>query len=410
MYSENNLISIIVPIYGVEKYLAQCIESIISQTYRNLEIILVNDGSKDNCASICDYYASLDERIIVIHKLNGGLVSARKAGMQIAKGEYIGFVDGDDWVESRMYEDLMHYAVEYKVDVVAAGHKEELDGKVVEVLYNNLPCGYYSKDDLVIDLYPKMLCTGVFSQFGVFSYLWNKIFRRDVIFNSQMDVDNRIFMAEDAACTYPTLLIANSVYITDSSCYRYRQRVDSMVKARDIDKSELDRYNFLYKHLYSKFNSSEYAVLLLPQLDLFLLSLLTVRSGLDFDDEGKLNELFAFREIPEGSKILVCGAGTFGQHLVKRIRSGNKFHLVGWVDDLFQIYKNLGLSLESMTQVNKLDYNYVLVALIDERNAENMKNRLLNYRVKSEKILMVSHYLEYPVKDLLKRFGLEIAG
>lgn len=410
MNSENNLISIIVPIYGVEKYLAQCIESIISQTYRNLEIILVNDGSNDNCGSICDYYASHDERIKVIHKPNGGLVSARKAGMQIAKGEFIGFVDGDDWIESQMYKDLMHYAVEYNVDIVAAGHKEELDGKVVEVLYNNLPSGYYSKDDLVSDLYPKMLYTGVFSQFGVFSYLWNKIFRRDVIFDSQMDVDDRIFMAEDAACTYPTLLIANSVYITDSSYYRYRQRVDSMVKARDIDKSELDRYNFLYKHLYNKFNSSEYATLLLPQLDLFLLSLLTVRSGLDFDNEGKLNELFAFREIPEGSKILVCGAGTFGQHLVKRIRNGNKFHLIGWVDDLFQIYKNLGLSLESMIQVNKLNYNYVLVALIDERNAENMKNRLLNYGVKPEKILMVSHYLEYPVKDLLKRFGLEIAG
>lgn len=403
------LLSIIVPIYNVEKYLQQCIESLISQTYSKIEIILVNDGSSDNCGAICDKYKILDKRIVVIHKENGGLVSARKAGMQIAKGEYIGFVDGDDWVEPQMYEDMMQNAVKYNVDVVAAGHKEELDGNVVEILYNNLPCGYYSKDDLVKNVYPKMLCTGIFSQFGVFSYLWNKIFRKDIIFNNQMDVDDRIFMAEDAACTYPTLLSANNVYITDSAFYRYRQRVDSMVKAREIDNTELVRYNILYNHLYRKFKTSVHASFLIPQLNLFLLSLLTVRSGLNFDNNGKLNELFAYGDVPPGSKILVCGAGTFGQHLVKRIQSGNEFNLVGWVDNLYQMYNNLGLAVESMVQVNKLIYDYVLVAFIDENNANNIKNRLLNYGVQSDKILMVSHYIDYPVTELLKRFGLEIA-
>ncbi len=398
------------PIYKVEKYLQQCIESIITQTYSRIEIILVNDGSPDNCPEICNRYKTLDKRIVIIHKENRGLVSARKAGMQIAKGEYIGFVDGDDWVKSQMFEDMMHYAVEYNVDVVLAGHKEELDGNVVEVLYNSLPTGYYSKKDLINDIYPKMLCTETFSKFGVFSYLWNKIFRKDVIFNSQMDVDDRIFIAEDAACTYPTLLHANSIYITDSTFYRYRQHVESMVKDRDIDSLELDRYNILYNHLYRKFKSSEHAKLLLPQLNLFLLSLLTVQSGLDFDNNGELNELFAFGKIPEGSNILVCGAGTFGQHIVKRIQSGNKFNLVGWVDNLYKMYKNIGLPLESMNQVNTLDYDCVLIAFIDERNAKNMKNRVLNYGVPPEKILMVSHYIEFPIKELLKRFGLEIAS
>ncbi len=410
MNSSSIPLSIIVPIYNVEQYLPQCIESLVSQTYPNLEIILVNDGSPDKSPEICDRYKTLDNRIVVIHKENGGLVSARKAGMQIAKGEFIGFVDGDDWVEPQMFDDMMHYAEKYNVDIVASGHKEELDGNVVEVLYNNLASGYYSKDDLINDLYPKMLCTGVFSQFGVFSYLWNKIFKKSIIFNNQMEVDNQIFMAEDAACTYPTFLNANSVYITNSTFYVYRQRVDSMVKIRDIDHSELNRYSILYNHLYNKFNSSEYSAFLLPQLDLFLLSLLTVRSGLDFENDGKLNELFAYRDIPEGSKIIVCGAGTFGQHLVKRTRSGNKFNQVGWVDDLYRIYKNLGLAVESITQVKKLDYDYILIAFINEKHANEIKKRLLNYGVQAEKILMVSHYIKYPIKELLKRFGLEIAG
>ena len=401
------MLSIIVPIYKVEAYLEQCIESLIRQTYSNIEIILVNDGSPDQCPAICDKYKALDQRIVVIHKSNGGLVSARKAGLKIARGEYIGYVDGDDWVEPQMYEDMVHYAQEYNVDVVVAGHKEELDGNVVEVLYNSLPSGYYSEADLATDLYPKMLCTGAFSQFGIFSYLWNKIFRKNVLYDNQMDVDDLIFMAEDAACTYPTLLSSSSIYITDSTYYRYRQRVDSMVKARDIDNSELYRYRILYNHLYRKFNATNHASLLLPQLELFLLSLLTVRSGLNFNNDGRVNELFAFGEVPEASKILVCGAGTFGQHLVKRIRVGNKFELIGWVDNLHQMYKNLGLSVDSMIQVKKLDYDYVLVAFIDERNAENIKNKLLSYGVPTEKILRVSHYIEYPIKELLNRFGLE---
>ena len=103
---EHPLISVIVPIYKVEKYLSKCIESIIAQEYSNIEIILVDDGSPDNCGKICNDYAIKDNRIKVIHKENGGLSSARNAGIDIAQGEYIGFVDSDDTIEPYMYEKL----------------------------------------------------------------------------------------------------------------------------------------------------------------------------------------------------------------------------------------------------------------------------------------------------------------
>lgn len=101
------LISIIIPVYKVEEYLAKCIESIISQTYKDIEIILVDDGSPDNCPVVCDEYAKKDSRIIVIHQKNSGVSSARNAGLMMAKGEYIGFVDGDDWIEPKMYEKML---------------------------------------------------------------------------------------------------------------------------------------------------------------------------------------------------------------------------------------------------------------------------------------------------------------
>ena len=114
-------VSVVVPIYNVENYLEKCIKSLISQSLTDLEIILVDDGSTDSSSVICDKYSILDSRIVVIHKKNGGLVSARKTGLKIAKGDYIGFVDGDDYIDERMYEDLLSYISKNGVDVVNSG-------------------------------------------------------------------------------------------------------------------------------------------------------------------------------------------------------------------------------------------------------------------------------------------------
>lgn len=127
-------ISIIVPIYNVEKYVRQCIESIINQTYKNLQIILVDDGSTDTSGLICDEYASIDDRIEVIHKKNGGLVTARKIGLQKAKGEYIGFVDGDDYIDDNMYESLLGYILKKDVDMVHTGYWYEKEIPLIVIL------------------------------------------------------------------------------------------------------------------------------------------------------------------------------------------------------------------------------------------------------------------------------------
>ena len=124
-------ISVIVPVYNVELYLRDCLDSLILQTYHNLEIILVDDGSPDNCPEICDEYALLDERFIVIHKENGGLSDARNAGLDIATGDYIGFVDSDDWVSPTMYEDLINTAAEYNAELVCCGYLKIEDNTVL---------------------------------------------------------------------------------------------------------------------------------------------------------------------------------------------------------------------------------------------------------------------------------------
>lgn len=407
MVADSILVSVIVNIYNEEAYLSECIESILNQTYKNIEIILVDDGSSDSSPLICKEYAKKDARIRVVCQANGGLVSARKAGLRESAGEYVAYVDGDDWVEPEMYEDMIAHAVRHGADIVASGHKEEMDGQVVEVLQNTVPCGVYSGGRVVNDIYATMLYSGKFSQFGIFTFLWNKLFRRPVLFENQMSVDGRIFIGEDAACVYPCLLDSKVVCVTDSAHYHYRQRVNSSVKTRGDSQLDVQKLSILYQYLRRRFRESEQAELLLPQLDFFLLSLLTVRSdGLRSNGSAR-HELCPFNDVQVGGKIVICGAGTFGQHLFKRLRESRHFQVTGWVDGLFARYRSLGLPVDDLSSIHRMDYDHIVVAFIDETVADRTANTLTGLGVPARKIARISHY-DGDVPNLLREFGLEI--
>lgn len=122
-------LSIIVPVFRVEQFLNKCVDSILNQTYRNLEVILVDDGSTDNCPRICDEYSQADPRVRVIHKKNGGLCSARNAGLDIATGEYVTFVDSDDWIEPDAYAEMIRISLDYRADITGGGTDTSVRGK-----------------------------------------------------------------------------------------------------------------------------------------------------------------------------------------------------------------------------------------------------------------------------------------
>ena len=219
--------SLVTPIYKVENYLPQCIESMIHQSYENLEIILVDDGSPDGCGQICDKYADLDHRIRVIHKSNGGLVSARQAGTKIATGDYLINVDGDDWI-SEDYCKIMALAInKYKADIVICGHIKEFDNKSAEY---KLPYryGYYSRDDIEKEIFPFLIQDKHCRMFSL--SVWGKAIKRDLQQKQQMLIDTRINVGEDIVCMAPCIEKANSLYITEECLYHYRQNPVSMTK------------------------------------------------------------------------------------------------------------------------------------------------------------------------------------
>ena len=226
-------LSVIVPIYKVEQYLNKCIESIINQTFDDIEVILVDDGSPDGCPLICDGYASKDCRVKVIHKKNGGLVSARKAGVQAAMGRYIAFVDGDDYIDADMYQEMCAIAKSTGADIVVEGIKY-IYANNIEVWKDSVKTGYYNKEILEKNVYPRMMCHSNKMERSVSPSLCNKIFERKIISSVITNMNEKIRDGEDAAVTYPCFLKAESVYFWQEGCgYNYQINLESMSNKYD---------------------------------------------------------------------------------------------------------------------------------------------------------------------------------
>lgn len=375
------LISVIVPIYQIERYLGRCIESIINQTYRDLEIILVDDGSPDRCPEICDLYAEKDNRIKVIHKENGGLVSARKAGLEIATGDYIGYVDGDDWIGLGFYESLCATMIASDCDVVCAGQTRDLFEKSASFL-NAYPLGYYKGDELR-KLQENMISYGEFYRPGISTYVWNKLFKKEVLYNHQMNVDEKISIGEDAAVTYPVLMECDSVYISDCVAYHYRQREDSMLKKSASFEAESEKLKYLYEYMSSL--SVKYGNMFQKQVDDYVLGICIMRSGGKLPDDS----YSTFDDVYYGKRVIIYSAGTFGQQLMNRFGESQHCEVVAWVDDDYWEYRRCCLDVDEVSSVISKEFDYILIATIDCRVSKNIKKQLLDYGVSEQKILEI---------------------
>lgn len=229
-------ISVIVPVFNTERYLRACVDSILSQTLTELEIVLVNDGSSDSSGDICDEYAAKYERVTAIHKENGGVSSARRAGVAAAKGQYIAFVDSDDWIEQDMYAQMFAYVREQGADVVMCDILfETSEGPVLQK--NAVPDGLYC-DRARQEIFATMLFHYEWEQPGVIPSLCSKLFRREIVERVLFDVDSSIVYGEDGLCSYPSLLDAERIYVMHRTLYHYRQNPTSATNSYDPDQLE----------------------------------------------------------------------------------------------------------------------------------------------------------------------------
>lgn len=223
---EMALISVIVPIYKVEQYLSKCVQSLLNQTYPHLEIILVDDGSPDGCGAICDEFARQDRRVRVVHKKNGGLSDARNAGIELAKGAYLAFVDSDDWLEPDAYEAMLALAEKLRVPMVCAGRFDE-DGLTGEQTPGLCP----EREEVVTG---QELVRRILRWEHLDSAAWDKLYARELFSNIRYPVGR---VVEDVPTTYRLALLAGRIAMLPKPVYHYVHREQSITTAPISKKS-----------------------------------------------------------------------------------------------------------------------------------------------------------------------------
>lgn len=224
--NQPDLLSVIVPVYNVEQYLPRCVDSILAQTYRNLEIILVEDGTQDASGEICDAYAAKDPRIQVIHKENGGLSSARNAGLDVARGEYVAFVDSDDWIEPEAYAHMLALARKYDAKLVCAG-RYDVDGQTGQRQLGLCP----QKEELITG---EEMAGRIFLWDGCDSAAWDKLYHRSLFRELRYPVG---MVCEDVPVTYRLALLAGQAVMCDRPVYNYYHRPGSITTAAVSEKT-----------------------------------------------------------------------------------------------------------------------------------------------------------------------------
>ena len=246
------MISIIIPVYNAEKYLVECIESVIKQSSSEWELILVDDGSTDKSSKICDMYADSNQRIRVIHKSNEGVSKARKTGCKEAKGDYVMFIDSDDLINEICIEKMAKILSNVEVDIIKFGILwERKDGSVEKSHLNHV--GLYEKEKIEERIYPYLVHNWRAEYYA--PSIWGGIFRRNIIFPYMIE-DRMAAIGEDSACVIPAVYHCSKIYFLDENLYFYRYNNQSATRSRKI--FNWDNPRIIAEHLMKNLDAEKY--------------------------------------------------------------------------------------------------------------------------------------------------------
>lgn len=380
------LISIVVPIFNVEGYVERCITSIIEQTYENIEIILVDDGSTDRSGVICDGFAEQDRRIRVIHKKNGGLVSTRKAGINIAMGEYVLYVDGDDWIEKDRILHIVKQIANHKSDMIyMSGYKYDIDEKST-IKDDMLEPKIYIGNKIQEELFPLVQSLDKCFECNIRGSLSLWCMRRSFLKKKQNLVDNRISMCEDQICVWFCLLSANSVAIMKEQGYHYVQRSNSL--SYSFNPQESMKMHIWYQQLREYINNYNNSGSIIERFVFFTARVLLLSDYEMVILDGN-HYLFPYSKVVRNSKVIVYGAGKLGHQMVRVIDKKKDWKLVLWVDENTKREGALGYRISQIEDILQAEYDFVIIAAIYENMSLEMKQNLLLMGISEDKIAMM---------------------
>ncbi|MCM1216985.1 MAG: glycosyltransferase [Lachnospiraceae bacterium] len=389
-----SLISIIVPVYNTQQYISDCLESILRQTYKNIEVIVVDDGSTDGSLEICISYSKKDSRIMVIPKVHAGLVEARKSGINKARGEYCMFVDGDDWIVENLIESILPLMEEGNVDIVNY-NLSTVNGDTIEKWCYTIPDGIYGQGQLK-NIYTKMMFDFDNGKPGIIQSLCTKLIKRNILRESISNVDGNVTLGEDAAVVYRAMITAKKIAITNESFYFYRIHAGSMTTSKN--KNIFSDISYFQQYMLKVFEgySEEYG--LNEQLRMYMMHFIEkgIRDFLSISFVNPYSVPFNLLRVLNG-KVVLYGAGKIGRAYYRQLRQIKDIEIVAWLDREPGKKYGYGYKIEKPDYLKTIDFNQILIAIANEKVAKEIKEQLYEF-TSEERILW-----EKPQKKCLER-------
>ena len=376
-------LGIVVPIYNAERYLDQCVESILNQEYSDFLLVLVDDGSTDKSGDICDKYSDADKRVSVIHQRNKGMGAARYAGVQLLKTEYITFVDADDWIEKNTYKQLSDY-MEKGIDMIFYSLCRYFSEENIIYCKTYHKEGLYNREDIEKKIIPKLMWIPGMHSFGVDPSLCNKIIKRNILAGGMEKVkDMSLTIGEDCAVVWPLFKSINSFYLSKKGMYYHRQRQNGVVAPYIVDLSYNRNLVRLYDYLINEYSTYRECI---RQIDWYFAEYAGFRLKIYGDRLVSKKYLFPFASINKGAKIILYGAGEVGKAYFEQISKTSYCNVIAWID---QIQKNImGRKTISLNEIDKYEeYEYVVVALANEATYLNVRESLIDHGVDEKKLV-----------------------
>lgn len=376
------LVSIVIPVYNLEAYLKKCIDSARNQSYKNVEIILVDDGATDGSGRICDYYAGIDSRVRVIHKENGGLVSARKAGLAISKGKYIVPLDADDWIEADMLMSMIAVMEEKRVGFAQCGLLWEYSDGTCSDANDVLMEGEYDLTQEESKLYKNLFTRETdLAVNGMRLNICSCIFKRELMLKAQGLIDDNLANGEDDACFFAAMLQTEKFYKFEHAYYHSMVRGGSMSRSRQM--FDMKQVFIIEDIVRPILNVHKFSEVLEPMFNRYLFNLFNSYSKWFWKFGYDRLYLFDYDNLPQEAKIVIYGAGVVGQSYYLCL--SDKYNVVAWIDkekDLAQ-----GQKIDRVEILKSISYDCIVIAVKEKKTAQEISNGLIQLGVKDEQII-----------------------
>lgn len=376
-----DLLSVIVPMYNVKNYIEDCLNSIMVQTYKNIEIIVIDDGSTDGSTELCQRYLETDDRIIYYKQKNRGVINARLKGVELSKAAYVAFVDADDYIEPNMFEILMENIKQY--DIVCCGliyWKRNLQ------VFNDMKRNHQSLKEMEV-VWSKMICDFEKQKYNTLLPSMNaKIFKRDLALNILENMNKDIVYGEDAVFVYRYVLECKSAYFLKKALYHYRYRENSVVHSKN-DKM-LENINKIYKELKTVFDKHYMKDVLIKQLEKWIVRLTmdAVNKYMGFSKESRIIRFLVNVDEYIYKRIVIYGAGEMGKD-VEFLLQKSGIQKIAWVDKEYKLYQKQGWAVETVDILKTIEFDVILISVSQENIADCIKKDLIDMGIPEEKII-----------------------